>query len=92
MVDLVRAGRDPEELAHEFEPTSQSIRNWVAQVDRHEGRREEKSETLGAAERVLMSFPFARTLQARVLARPALLNHRIRGHVAFSASSSYGAV
>ena len=51
MVDLVRAGRDPEELAREFEPTSQSIRNWVAQVDRHKGRREEKSETLGAAER-----------------------------------------
>jgi hypothetical protein len=24
MVDLVRAGRDPEELAREFEPTSQS--------------------------------------------------------------------
>jgi transposase len=46
MVDLVRAGRDPEELAREFEPTSQSIRNWVAQVDRHEGRRG-KSETLG---------------------------------------------
>jgi transposase len=39
-VDLVRAGRDPEELAREFEPTSQSIRSWVAQVDRHEGRRE----------------------------------------------------
>jgi hypothetical protein len=26
MVDLVRAGRDPEELAKEFEPTAQSIR------------------------------------------------------------------
>jgi transposase-like protein len=32
MVDLVRAGRDPEELAREFEPTSQSIRNWVRQA------------------------------------------------------------
>ena len=28
MVDLVRAGRSPEELAREFEPTAQSIRNW----------------------------------------------------------------
>ena len=27
MVDLVRAGRSPEELAREFEPTAQSIRN-----------------------------------------------------------------
>ena len=30
MVELVRAGRTPEELATEFEPTAQSIRNWVA--------------------------------------------------------------
>ena len=28
MVELVRAGRAPEELAGEFEPTAQSIRNW----------------------------------------------------------------
>ena len=27
MVGLVRAGRSPEELAQEFEPTAQSIRN-----------------------------------------------------------------
>jgi len=31
MVELVRAGRSPEELAQEFEPTAQSIRNWVGQ-------------------------------------------------------------
>jgi transposase len=31
MVELVGAGRTPEELAREFEPTAQSIRNWVAQ-------------------------------------------------------------
>ena len=31
MVELVRAGRSPEELAREFEPTAQSIRNWRAQ-------------------------------------------------------------
>jgi len=28
MVELVRAGRSPEELAREFEPTAQSIR-WT---------------------------------------------------------------
>src|SRR6478735_7665782 len=38
MVELVRAGRTPEELATEFEPTAQSIRNWVAQSDRNGGR------------------------------------------------------
>ena len=31
MVELVRTGRTPEELAREFEPTAQAIRNWVAQ-------------------------------------------------------------
>ena len=38
MVELARAGRSPEELAQEFEPTAQSIRNWVAQFSRNTGR------------------------------------------------------
>ncbi len=41
MIELVRAGRRPEELAKEFEPTAQSIRNWVRQADLDEGRRHE---------------------------------------------------
>jgi len=48
MVDLVRAGRTPEELENEFEPTAQTIRNWVAQADRDEGRR---ADGLTSAER-----------------------------------------
>jgi transposase len=48
MVELVRAGRSPEELAKEFEPTSKSIRDWVAQADRDEGRR---ADGLTSAER-----------------------------------------
>lgn len=51
MVDLVRAGRDPEELAKEFEPTAQSIRYWVAVADRQEGRRFDKADNLSPAER-----------------------------------------
>ncbi len=39
MVDLVRSGRSPESLSKEFEPTPQTIRNWVAQMDRDEGNR-----------------------------------------------------
>ena len=39
LVALVRSGRDPEDLAREFEPTAQSIRNWVAQADRDAGQR-----------------------------------------------------
>jgi transposase len=51
MVDLVRAGRDPDDLAREFEPTGQSIRSWVGQADRNEGRRAELTPGLAAAER-----------------------------------------
>ncbi len=39
MVELVRAGRMPEELSREFEPSAQAIRNWVAQAERDAGRR-----------------------------------------------------
>jgi transposase len=41
MVELVRAGRSPEELSREFEPTAQSIANWTAQADRDEGLRKD---------------------------------------------------
>jgi transposase len=41
MVDLVRAGRTPEELSREFEPSGQAIRNWVRQSDLDEGRRDD---------------------------------------------------
>ena len=40
MVDLVHAGRDPDELAQEFEPTSQSSRARVAKTSPKEGRHE----------------------------------------------------
>jgi len=39
MVELVRAGRTPNELAEEFEPTAESIRNWVKQAEIDEGHR-----------------------------------------------------
>ena len=48
MVELVRTGRTPEELAREFEPIAQAIRNWVAQADRDDGRR---GDGLSSAER-----------------------------------------
>ena len=41
LVEMVRAGRNPEELAEKFEPTAQSIRNWVVQADRDDGHRQD---------------------------------------------------
>ncbi len=51
MVDLVRAGRSPDELAREFEPTAQSICAWVAKAGKQEGLREAVSPGLAMAER-----------------------------------------
>lgn len=41
MVEWVNAGRSPEDLAREFEPTAQSIKNWVAQAARNTGHGED---------------------------------------------------
>jgi transposase len=39
LVEMVRAGRTPEALAKEFEPSAPSIRAWVRQADLDEGTR-----------------------------------------------------
>ena len=45
MVELVRSGRTPGELAREFEPSAEAIRNWVAQTDRDAGKRSDGLRT-----------------------------------------------
>ena len=39
LVELARGGRSPGSLAREFEPSEQTIRHWVRQVDLDEGER-----------------------------------------------------
>ena len=41
ILELVRAGRSAEELAKEFEPTAQCIRNWIKQEERDRGQRQD---------------------------------------------------
>jgi transposase len=50
MVELVRAGRTPEELSREFEPSAQTIRNWVKQADIDAGNRSDGLTTEERAE------------------------------------------
>lgn len=50
MVDLVRGGRRPRSLAREFEPSEQTIRNWVKQADLDDGRRGDGLKTEVRAE------------------------------------------
>ena len=39
LVRLVRAGRSPGDLAREYEPSQQTIRNWVKQAELDDGSR-----------------------------------------------------
>ena len=48
MIDLVRAGRTPEELSREFEPSAASIAGWVRRADAEDGT---QPDVVTAAER-----------------------------------------
>ena len=48
MVELARAGRSPESLAKEFDPSANTIRKWAVQADLDEGLR---SDGMSTAER-----------------------------------------
>ena len=48
LIELVGAGRSPEELAKEFEPSAQTIRNWVKRAEADAGKRR---DVLTSAER-----------------------------------------
>ena len=52
MIELVKAGRTPEELSREFEPSAQTIHNWVAQADRDAGKRKDGLTTAEREEMV----------------------------------------
>ena len=46
IVELARAGRTVKELAAEFGPSENSIRNWVQQADRDDGLSEDGLTTV----------------------------------------------
>jgi transposase len=41
IIEPRRKGRTPEEIARQFEPSAQAIRNWVRQADRDAGHRQD---------------------------------------------------
>jgi transposase-like protein len=70
-----RGGRDPEELARQFEPTAQSIRNWVAQADRdagqrHDGLTTEEREELRKLRREVKTLREEREILKKCMVRP----------------------
>jgi transposase len=72
MVDLVRSGRTPEELAREFEPTAQSISIWVKQAERDAGKRIDGPTSAEPEERARLRRENHRLRQERdILAKAA---------------------
>jgi len=72
-VELVRAGRSPVELAEEFEPSEQCIRNWVKQADRDSGKRQDglttaEKEELGRLRRENRALREERAILAKAAA------------------------
>ena len=65
MVEPVRSGRTPEELSREFEPTAQSIANWVHQADRDAGRRSDGATTAEREELIRLRRENQRLRQER---------------------------
>ena len=65
MVRLARSGRTPEELGREFEPSAQSIRNWVKQAELDEGSRTDGLKTEEREELVRLRRENARLQEER---------------------------
>jgi transposase len=89
MVELVRAGRSPEELAREFESTAQTIRNWVKQADLDEGRRQDGLTTVERGELLRLRCENKRLrLEREILAKAAAWFARETGSIPPESSSS----
>jgi transposase len=62
IVGLMRKGRTPEELARQFEPSAQAIRNWVKQAaldagERTDGLTTEERDEPGTADYDMLDQP-----------------------------------
>jgi transposase len=73
LIELVRAGRTPEQLAQEFEPSAQTIRNWVHQAERDAGQRTDglttpEREELARLRRELRQVKLEREILAKATA------------------------
>jgi len=89
MVALVRSGRSPESLAEEYEPSAESIRNWVRQAQRDEGKRHDgltstEKEELGRLRRENRALREERA----ILAKAAAWFARETGKIPSGSSSS----
>lgn len=89
MIELVRSGTDPKELAEEFEPSEDSIRRWVRQANRDEGLSQEGLSTKDKEElRQLRRENRQLRLERKILAKAAAWFARETGSIPDKFSSS----
>ena len=91
MVELVRAGRTPEELSREFEPTAQTVHNWVKQADidtgiRSDGLTSEERAELRRLRREVKHLRIEREILKKAAARPTLCVGALLGRATRSRS------
>ena len=69
LIELARAGQSFEELSRKFEPSAQTIRNWVRQADLDDGRRRDGLTTEEREELIRLRRENRRLLEAREILR-----------------------
>ena len=89
IIELARAGRSASELAREFEPSYETIRNWIRQAERDEGRRADGLSSSDKEELRRLRRENRRLKQEReILAKAAAWLSREAGSVPEKSSSS----
>lgn len=89
LIALVRAGRTPESLAKEFEPSAQTIRNWLEQADLDSGRRTDGLTTDERAELVRLRRELKQVkLEREILSKAAAWFARETGTISSRSTDS----
>lgn len=89
IIELLRAGRSPEELAREFEPTAQTISNWLKQAERDDGRRQDGLTTAERQELARLRREIKQLrLEREILAKAAAWFARETGSIPPESSNS----
>lgn len=89
LIALAKAGRTPEELAKEFEPSAQTIRNWIGQAARDAGERHDGPTSAEVTElRELRRKVKQLTVEREILSKAAAWFARETGTVPTSSTGS----
>jgi transposase len=89
LIALVRAGRTPESLAKEFEPSAQTIRNWLEQAELDSGRRTDGLTTDERAELVRLRRELKQVkLEREILSKAAAWFARETGTISSRSTDS----